>query len=83
MTFTDRGRSQEVPLLTELLVMFKKSPLGTLKHLENVDMQSDFSCTYVRQVFDGEEILKLDVENNIFMVDGEDMLADYRINTGG
>lgn len=82
MTFADRGRSREVPLMTELLVMFKKSPLGTLKHLENMDMQSDFSCTYVRQVFDGEEILKLDIENNIFMVDGQDMLTDFRTNTG-
>jgi len=82
-TYASQGRIKQVPLVTYLTVFFKKNPLGNFKPHENVENTSSFSCTYIRQVIDGEEILELDYMSNIFRVGGEDMLADYRNNIGG
>jgi P2 family phage contractile tail tube protein len=82
-TYSSQGRIKEVSLVTYLTVVFKKNPLGSFKQHENVDIQSAFSCTYIKQVIDGEEILELDYMANIFRVGGEDMLSDYRNNIGG
>lgn len=80
--YGSQGIIEEVPLVTTLTVMFKKNPLGSYKQHESPDFTSSFTCTYIKQVFDGEEILELDVMANIFKVNGEDMLADYRANIG-
>jgi P2 family phage contractile tail tube protein len=82
-TYGAQGRVEEVPLVTYLTVMFTKNSLGTFKQMENVDNPSGFTCTYVKQVIDGDEVLELDFLANIFRVDGEDMLATYRRNIGG
>ncbi|KVG24736.1 phage major tail tube protein [Burkholderia ubonensis] len=82
-TYGAQGRVQEVSLVTYLTVMFKKNPLGTYKQHENADFGSSFSATYIKQVIDGQEVLELDYLANIFRIDGEDMLADYRSNIGG
>ena len=73
----------EVPLVTFLTIMFKKNPLGTFKQHENAEFSSSFTCTYIKQVMDGEELLELDYLANIFRVGGVDQLTDYRINIGG
>lgn len=82
-TYGAQGRSQQVSLVTYLTVMFKKNPLGTYKQLENADFASSFSATYLKQVIDGEDVLELDYMANIFRVNGDDMLADFRSNIGG
>ena len=82
-TYAAQGRVEEVELKTFLTVMFKKNPLGTFKQHDNVEFSSAFSCTYIKQVVNGRDILELDVLANIFRVDGEDMLINYRSNIGG
>lgn len=82
-TYGSQGRVQQVALVTYLTVMFKKNPLGTYKQHENAEYGSAFTATYVKQVIDGQEVLELDYMANIFKVNGEDMLADYRTNIGG
>ncbi|EAM6405827.1 phage major tail tube protein [Salmonella enterica] len=81
--YAGSGRQDEVPLVVTLSVNFKKSPLGTFKQLEAPDLNSEYGCTYVKMMLDGEEIMELDVDNNIFRVDGQDMIADYNANIGG
>ncbi len=78
-----QGLIDEIPLVTFLTIMFKKNPLGTFKQHENAEFSSSFTCTYIRQVLDGEELLQLDYLANIFRVGGVDQLTDYRINIGG
>lgn len=80
--YSSQGIIDEVPLVTYLTLMFKKNPLGAFKQHESPDFTSGYTCTYVKQVFDGEDILELDAMANIFKVNGEDMLADYRANIG-
>lgn len=82
-TYGAQGRIEEQSLVTYLTVMFKKNPLGTFKQHDNVEVSSSFACTYVKQVIDGREVLELDVLANIFRVNGEDVLANYRRNIGG
>ncbi|MCU3415694.1 phage major tail tube protein, partial [Enterobacter hormaechei subsp. steigerwaltii] len=55
----------------------------TFKQHENAEFSSSFTCTYIKQVLDGEELLELDYLANIFRVGGIDQLTDYRINIGG
>lgn len=81
--YNSTGRIDEIPLVTHLTVMFKKNPLGTFKQHENPDFSSAFSCTYIKQVVDGETLLELDYLANIFKVNGVDQLSTYRNNIGG
>lgn len=81
-TYTAQGRVQQVPLVTFLTVMFTKLPLGNFKQHENVDLETEFTCIYFKQVMDGRELVELDVMANIFKVDGVDVMLDYRLNTG-
>lgn len=82
-TYGAQGRQQEVSLVTYMTVMFKKNPLGTFKQHENAEFGSAFSCTYIKQVIDGQEVLELDYMANIFRVNGVDQLQGYRNNIGG
>lgn len=82
-TYGAQGRLQEVSLVTYLTVMFKKNPLGTYKQHDNAEFASMFSCTYIKQVMDGQEVLELDYLANIFRINGEDQLQTYRNNIGG
>ena len=79
-TYTSQGRTEQKSLVTFLTVAFKKNPGGTYKQHENAEYQAGFSCYYIKQVLDGQEILEFDPMSNIFKVNGEDQLANYRAN---
>ncbi len=71
------------PMVTLLTVRFTKSPLGQWQQHKNSDFDSAFSVLSVKQMVDGNVLLEFDVLNNIFIVDGVDLLAEYRSNIGG
>ena len=79
-SFSSQGRYDEVPLVT---VQFKASPLGEYKQHEGVTLTTKFSCTYIKQVINGQDILELDVLANIYKAGGRDLLSNYRVNIGG
>lgn len=72
----------EKPLVTYLTVQTKKMPLGNYKQNDNVENESEFACSYAKVEYDGKTMLEVDVDNNIFFVDGQDLLAKYRQNLG-
>lgn len=80
---TNMGRVREVPLVTFLTIAVKNMPLGKLGDHKNADFEYDYTCTYVKQVFDGKEVVEYDALANVFKMGGEDMLADYRSNVMG
>lgn len=82
-TFGSQGRIDEVPMVTYLTVVFKKNALGNYKQHDPAEFTSAFTATYLKQVVGGREIIELDYMANIFRVDGQDMLANYRSNIGG
>lgn len=82
-TWGAAGRTEQLPLVTFLTVLFKKTPLGTFKQNDNAEFPSAFSAYYVRQQFAGKDLIELDVLSNIYKVGGEDKLDLFRANQGG
>ena len=60
----------------------KSVPLGNLKQNENAEFESELAVSYVKLEINKLPILEFDAENNILIVDGEDLLADWRENLG-
>jgi P2 family phage contractile tail tube protein len=81
-SYTSGGRSGEVPYVVYMTVYAKDLPLGNFKKHENVEMESNLSVTYVKLEVDGEPVVELDVIANIYKVDGVDIMAQYKANTG-
>lgn len=76
------ARVGQKPAVVYLTITPKNFPMGNFQQHDNVELESRFGCTYVRLEIDGSVITELDVEANIFKVDGVDMLAQYRQNLG-
>lgn len=79
-TYSGQGRTNQQALVTFLTVAFKKNPGGTFKQHDNAEYPTSFTCYYIKQVLDGEEVMEFDAMSNIFKVNGEDQLAEYRSN---
>lgn len=77
------GRQEQQPVVIHMTGTFKGLPLGNFKQHENVEAETPFNVTYVKMVINGETIMELDVLANIFIVDGVDIMAQYRANIGG
>lgn len=81
-TYTDAGRSAELPLVIHLTGQPKNFPLGTFSQQENVELESSFNITYVKLLVDGADMFEFDALANILKIDGEDIMANYRANLG-
>jgi len=75
-------RVGQTPAVVFLTIQPKDFPLGSFSQHDNVELSTKYGCTYVRMEIGGEAITEVDVEANIFKVDGEDLLATYRQNLG-
>lgn len=76
------GRTAQLPVRAELRGAFKEFPMGTFKPKENVEFDSTMSVYYAKLVVDGQELFEIDVLNNLYKVDGADLLDQYRANLG-
>jgi len=81
-TYTGQGVASEVPLVVHFAGTFKNFPTGKFKQHENVELETNMSVFYVKQVISGEEILEVDVLANIYKVAGKDVFAKYRAFIG-
>lgn len=82
-TYNNMGRLAEVPAIAYVSGTFKEFPLGNFKPQENAEYETTMSVNYAKLVVDGDEIFEIDVLQNIYKVDGVDVLSTYRINIGG
>lgn len=82
-SYTGQGRTAEVPVVVYISGTFKEFPLGNFKQHENAEFETNMSVFYAKLVVDGEEIFEIDVLENIYKVDGTDILATYKQNIGG
>lgn len=80
--YDNSGITNEAPIVIYLKGYPKQHPGGTFKPKEDTETESTFSILYFKQEVDGEVIVELDVENNIYKVDGVDLLAERRQNLG-
>lgn len=76
------GRMAQVPAVVFLTIQPKNFPLGNFVQHDNVDLSTSYGCTYCRLEVGGNVEMELDVEANIYKVNGEDLLAAYRQNLG-
>lgn len=76
------GLSANIPIVVHMTGVFKSLGLGTFKQHENVESETEISVYYVRVEIDGVNVIEYDVTANIYKVNGEDILAEYRTNIG-
>lgn len=82
-TYTTTGRTEQVPVKVALTVASKGLPGGKFKQHDNVEAESEFTAYYMKVTIDGQDIAEIDVLNNIWKANGEDLLAEYNTNIGG
>lgn len=75
-------RVAQTPAILYLTAQSKELPLGAFKPQQNTENTSNFTIMYCKLEIGGEEIVEVDVEANIWRVDGEDLLEQYRSNLG-
>jgi hypothetical protein len=81
-TYQSSGRTGQQPLVVFLTGQFKNTPTGNFKQHDNVEYESTFNCTGVKQMINGVTVLEYDALANIYKVNGVDVFADYHTNTG-
>lgn len=81
-SWTAEGRTREVPVVWHMTANWTKAKLGVLKPQENGEFDDAMSVSYVKVLHDGEPVCEIDVFNNIWTVNGEDVLARWRANLG-
>lgn len=82
-TYTPEGRTEERPLVTLMTASWTSAALGDRKPQEAGEFDDELAVTYLKHVLDGRELVEIDVFNNIWRVDGQDVLAAYKQNIGG
>jgi len=81
-SYTAEGRTAQVPAKCFVTVLPKNIPLGSFKQHDNVELEQMFTVTYFKLEVGGDPITEVDVLNNIYRVDGVDLLATFRANLG-
>jgi P2 family phage contractile tail tube protein len=78
----DGSKAASVPCIMFIRGLSKTLPAVGFKHQDNAEVESEFSVTGYRLEIAGVEVFNIDLFANVYIVDGEDMLADYRANLG-
>lgn len=76
------SRSGTAPCVAFIRGLNKNLPAIVLKHQDNPDVEQEFSVTGYKLEIDGNVIFDVDFFANVYIVNGVDMMADYRANLG-
>lgn len=76
------GIQNEKPVVIYLKGYPKQHNGGLYKPKEDTEVENTLSVLYYKEEVDGEEIVEVDVLNNIYKVNGVDLLAERRQNLG-
>lgn len=77
-----QGRIAQLPVVAELHGCFYEFPMGTFKKHDNVEFDSTMEVYAAKLTVDGQELFEIDVLANVYKVNGEDLLAEYKTNLG-
>ena len=81
--WTQTGVSKTAPLKAEIRGFFKEYDTGKLKGRDSAEAEATLSVTYYKLEIDNKEIVEIDVMNNIYKINGKDILQQYRQAIGG
>lgn len=70
------------PVVMMFRGLSRKIPGLGFKQQDNVETESEFSCTAYKLEINGAVIFDIDAFAQVYIVDGVDLLADYRANLG-
>jgi P2 family phage contractile tail tube protein len=76
------GKVEDQSIVIFMSVLPKEHQSGTFQSKEATEVESPLSVNYYKLMVDGEDIIEVDVINNVFKIDGEDMIADWKTNLG-
>lgn len=76
-------KTDDVPVIIYATCQSKGFPAGNFKPQDSVDAESNLTVTHCKMEIDGVEVFEVDVMNNIYKVDGVDIMQQYRANIGG
>lgn len=79
---TSQGLSRRISYVLNMTATPKRIPSNQFQQNTAVTEEIPLNVTAVELIIDGEQIYKVDVLANIYIVDGVDLLADYRANLG-
>lgn len=78
------GLESRLPLVVLCTGSPVKGGLGTLKPQEAADgYDTELTLTYLKVTLDGKELVEIDVHENVWRVDGKDLLEELRGQISG
>jgi P2 family phage contractile tail tube protein len=80
--FEGSTRTEERPFVLFLRGTPKAQPAGSFKQNEFEGHEVTLNVTYIKLVINRIEVYEIDILNNIYKVDGADLLSQYRANLG-
>lgn len=80
--YTGNVRTAETAAVAYITGQFKNVPTGMFKQHDNVELESKLTVWAIKLEIGGVAIYEVDVLNNIYKVDGVDLLENYRSNLG-
>jgi hypothetical protein len=76
------SRTGSVPVVAIIRGLSINLPAIVLKHQDNPDIETEFNVTAYKLIIDNEVIFDIDLFAQIYIVDGVDLMAEYRSNLG-
>ncbi len=80
---SQRGVERTASLKAEVRGKFKEFDTAKFKRAESAEAEATLSVIYYRLELDGQEIVEVDWMNNIYKINGVDILNNYRTAIGG
>lgn len=83
-TYTGGSRTGQNAYVCHFHGTFRKKTGGTIKSKGQTEIETEVNVTYLKLTIAGEPnpIYEIDVMNNIFNVNGNDILSQFRANLG-
>lgn len=81
--WTQQGVVKTAPLKAELRGFFKEWDSGKFKKADTTEAEATMSVIYYKLEVDNKEVIEVDAINNIYKIEGKDILQDYVSSIGG
>jgi P2 family phage contractile tail tube protein len=77
-----QGRTQKIDIRLDLRGWFSSAKVGAFKQGEAAQCEYKMEVHALKLVVEGKEIQEVDIDNYIWRVNGEDLIADFKKNLG-